>query len=148
MKAVIQRVTKASVSINNIEYSAISNGLLVFVGFNNMDNLIDIKKITKKIINLRIFPDLNHKMNLSLNDINGELLIVSQFTLYANCVKGNRPSFIESATHEVAKPIYINFLKRLKSFNINIQSGIFGKAMYVSLINHGPVTIILNSKNV
>ena len=97
MKAVLQRVTKASVLIDNIEYSAINNGLLVFIGFNKQDTLKDTKKITKKILNLRIFPDSNYKMNLSLNDVNGELLIVSQFTLYANCKKGNRPSFIESA---------------------------------------------------
>ena len=146
MKAVIQRVTKASVSINNIEYSAISNGLLVFVGFNNMDNLIDIKKITKKIINLRIFPDLNHKMNLSLNDINGELLIVSQFTLYANCKKGNRPSFIESANSIDAENIYNQFVSYMKSKYENVKTGKFGALMDIELINNGPVTIQLNSE--
>jgi len=146
MKAVIQRVTKASVSINNIEYSAISNGLLVFVGFNNMDNLIDIKKITKKIINLRIFSDLNHKMNLSLNDIHGELLIVSQFTLYANCKKGNRPSFIESANSIDAENIYNQFVSYMKSKYENVKTGKFGALMDIDLINNGPVTIQLNSE--
>ena len=146
MKAVIQRVTKASVSINNIEYSAINNGLLVFVGFNNLDNLIDIKKITKKIINLRIFSDLNHKMNLSLNDINGELLIVSQFTLYANCKKGNRPSFIESANSIDAENIYNQFVSYMKSKYENVKTGKFGALMDIDLINNGPVTIQLNSE--
>ena len=146
MKVVIQRVTKASVSINNIEYSTINKGLLVFVGFNNMDNLIDIKKITKKIINLRIFSDLNQKMNLSINDINGDLLIVSQFTLYANCKKGNRPSFIESASSIDAENIYNQFVNYMKSKYENVKTGKFGALMNIDLINNGPVTIQLNSE--
>jgi len=146
MKVVIQRVAKASVSISNIEYSAINNGLLVFVGFNNMDNSIDIEKITKKIINLRIFSDLNHKMNLSLNDINGELLIVSQFTLYANCKKGNRPSFIESASSIDAENIYNQFVNYIKSKYKNVKTGKFGELMDINLINNGPVTIQLDSE--
>ena len=146
MKAVLQRVTKASVFIDNIEYSAINNGLLVFIGFNNQDTLIDIKKITKKILNLRIFSDSNHKMNLSLNDVNGELLIVSQFTLYANCKKGNRPSFIESASSIDAENIYNQFVNYMKSKYENIKTGKFGALMDIDLINNGPVTIQLNSE--
>ena len=148
MIALIQRVHNATVNIDCKKHSSINSGLLILLGIHNNDTNQDIEYLCKKIIQLRIFNDQDQKMNLSIKDVSGEILVISQFTLYANCVKGNRPSFIESATHEVAKPIYINFLKRLKSFNINIQSGIFGKAMYVSLINHGPVTIILNSKNV
>ena len=146
MKAVLQRVTKASVLIDNIEYSAINNGLLVFIGFNNQDTLADIKKITKKILNLRIFPDSNYKMNLSLNDVNGELLIVSQFTLYANCKKGNRPSFIESANSIDAKNIYNEFVNYMKIKFNNVKTGQFGALMDIKLINNGPITIQLDSE--
>ena len=146
MKAVLQRVAKASVFIDNIEYSAINNGLLVFIGFNKQDTLKDIKKITKKILNLRIFPDSNYKMNLSLNDVNGELLIVSQFTLYANCKKGNRPSFIESANSIDAENIYNEFVNYLNNQYINIKTGKFRAMMDICLINNGPVTIQLDSK--
>ena len=146
MKAVLQRVTQASVFIDNIEYSAINNGLLVFIGFNNQDTLTDIKKITKKILNLRIFSDSNHKMNLSINDVNGELLIVSQFTLYANCKKGNRPSFIESANSIDAKNIYNEFVNYMKIKFNNVKTGQFGALMDIKLINNGPITIQLDSE--
>ena len=146
MKAVLQRVAKASVFIDNIEYSAINNGLLVFIGFNNQDTLPDIKKITKKILNLRIFSDSNHKMNLSINDVNGELLIVSQFTLYANCKKGNRPSFIESANSIDAKNIYNEFVNYMKIKFNNVKTGKFGALMDIQLINNGPITIQLDSE--
>ena len=145
MKAVLQRVTKASVFIDNIEYSAINNGLLVFIGFNKQDALKDIKKITKKILNLRIFSDSNDRMNLSINDVNGELLIVSQFTLYANCKKGNRPSFIESANSIDAENIYNEFVNYMKIKFNNIKTGQFGALMDIKLINNGPVTIQLDS---
>ena len=146
MKAVLQRVAKASVFIDNIEYSAINNGLLVFIGFNKQDTLKDIKKITKKILNLRIFPDSNNRMNLSLNDIDGELLIVSQFTLYANCKKGNRPSFIESANSIDAENIYNEFVNYMKIKFNSIKTGQFGALMDIQLINNGPVTIQLDSE--
>ena len=146
MKAVLQRVAKASVFIDNIEYSAINNGLLVFIGFNKQDTLKDIKKITKKILNLRIFSDSNYKMNLSLNDVNGELLIVSQFTLYANCKKGNRPSFIESANSIDAKNIYNEFVNYTKIKFNKVKTGKFGALMDIKLINNGPVTIQLDSE--
>ena len=146
MKAVLQKVAKASVFIDNIEYSAINNGLLVFIGFNKQDTLKDIKKITKKILNLRIFPDSNYKMNLSLNDVNGELLIVSQFTLYANCKKGNRPSFIESANSIDAENIYNEFVNYMKSKFNNVKTGQFGALMDIKLINNGPITIQLDSE--
>ena len=146
MKAVLQRVAKASVFIDNIEYSAINNGLLVFIGFNKQDALKDIKKITKKILNLRIFSDSNDRMNLSINDVNGELLIVSQFTLYANCKKGNRPSFIESANSIDAENIYNEFVNYMKIKFNNIKTGQFGALMDIKLINNGPVTIQLDSE--
>ena len=146
MKAVLQRVTKASVFIDNIEYSAINNGLLVFIGFNKQDALKDIKKITKKILNLRIFSDSNDRMNLSINDVNGELLIVSQFTLYANCKKGNRPSFIESANSIDAENIYNEFVNYMKIKFNNIKTGQFGALMDIKLINNGPITIQLDSE--
>ncbi len=146
MKAVLQRVAKASVFINNSEYSAINNGLLVFIGFNKQDTLKDIKKITKKILNLRIFPDSNYKMNLSLNDVNGELLIVSQFTLYADCTKGNRPSFINAAKPVHAKKIYAEFVNYMHNQNLIVKTGIFGEHMEVSLTNDGPVTLMIDTK--
>ena len=146
MKAVLQRVTKASVFIDNIEYSAINNGLLVFIGFNKQDALKDIKKITKKILNLRIFSDSNDRMNLSINDVNGELLIVSQFTLYANCKKGNRPSFIESANSIDAENIYNEFVNYMKIKFNNINTGQFGAWMDIKLINNGHITIQLDSE--
>ena len=148
MKAVLQRVKQANISIDNLEYASIDQGLLVLVGFSNEDNQSDIKKISKKILNLRIFSDKQGKMNLSLQDINGAILIVSQFTLYAECKKGNRPSFINAASLIDAKYIYNEFVNYMKNQYRNIKTGKFGAMMDISLKNHGPVTIFLDSQKI
>lgn len=145
MKIVIQRVLSASVEIENKLFNQIDKGLLVFVGFTIGDDLLVINKMIDKLINLRIFEDDNRKMNLSLLDVKGEILSISQFTLYANCQKGRRPSFDEAAKPEFAKPLYDLFNVKLKE-KVVVKSGVFGADMKISLINDGPVTIILDSK--
>lgn len=148
MKIVVQRVSQAIVKIEDKIYSEIAKGLLVLVGFENTDGDSDIEWISKKILNLRIFNDENGIMNLSINDVAGDLLIVSQFTLHANTKKGNRPSYIEAAKPEIAIPLYEKFLEFLKqNFNNKIRTGKFGADMKVGLVNDGPVTIIIDSKN-
>ncbi|WP_372752214.1 D-aminoacyl-tRNA deacylase [Mariniflexile sp.] len=148
MKIVIQRVLKASVSIEGKEVASISNGLLVFIGIVEGDTSEDIKWLSNKVSNLRIFSDENGVMNKSLLDINGEAIVVSQFTLHAATKKGNRPSYIKAAKPEVAIPIYEAFLKQLEQdLGKPIQTGEFGADMQVGLINDGPVTIIIDSKN-
>ena len=145
MKALIQRVSAASVKIKNKEYSSINEGLCVFLGVKKSDTELDVKYLVEKIINLRIFSDKNDKINKSIYDIRGSILIVSQFTLYANCKKGNRPSFIDSADKLSATPLYDLFVNLLRKKKINIRTGIFGSDMKINLINEGPVTIILES---
>jgi D-tyrosyl-tRNA(Tyr) deacylase len=148
MKAVIQRVLQASVSIEGKIYSQIDHGLLVLLGISNEDDDIDIAWLSKKIAQLRIFNDENEMMNKSLIDINGDALVVSQFTLLASTKKGNRPSYIQAASPETAVPIYKKFVSQLENdLNKNIKTGIFGADMKVSLINDGPVTIIIDTKN-
>lgn len=148
MRLVIQRVKEANVTIDYKIKSSISIGLLVLLGITNEDTEVDIKWLVQKLINLRIFNDEAGKMNLSLKDINGELLIISQFTLYASTKKGNRPSYLEAAKPEIAIPLYELFISTLKaSYNSEIKTGTFGADMKVSLINDGPVTIIIDSKN-
>ncbi|MGB0886180.1 MAG: D-aminoacyl-tRNA deacylase [Chitinophagales bacterium] len=146
MRVIIQRVSEASVEINNAIKSKITKGLLVLVGFENEDLQEDIDWISNKLLNLRIFADENGKMNLSVNDIKGELLIVSQFTLFASTKKGNRPSFLNSAKPDIAIPLYETFVKKL-STQISTKTGEFGADMKVSLVNDGPVTIFIDSKN-
>ena len=146
MRAIIQRVNKSSLYISNVLHSSIDVGLLVLIGFESSDNHIDIEKITKKIINMRIFADSENKMNLSVNDIKGELLIVSQFTLYADCKKGNRPSFIKSAKAIQAQKIYNEFVNYISNHYELVKTGEFGADMDIELINNGPVTIQLDSK--
>lgn len=147
MRVVIQRVKKASVSIDDVVESAISNGLLIFVGIENDDNVDDIEWLTNKIYSLRIFDDDKGVMNLSLKDIDGELLIISQFTLHAKTKKGNRPSYIKAARPEIAIPLYEQFIAKLDVLNgKSCGSGVFGANMQVSLVNDGPVTIIIDSK--
>ena len=146
MKALIQRVSAASVKIKNEEYSNINKGLSVFLGIKKSDTELDVKYLVEKIINLRIFSDKNNKMNKSICDIGGSILIVSQFTLYANCKKGNRPSFIDSADKLIATPLYDLFVNLLRKKKIHIETGIFGSDMKINLINEGPVTIILESE--
>lgn len=143
MRILIQRVTSSSVSVDNKIVGKIDNGLLLLVGFTNDDNLEKIDYMINKIINLRIFDDENHVMNKSLLDINGSILSISQFTLYANTKKGNRPSYIDALNNKEAKILYDIFNERLKDKNINVQTGIFGADMKVSILNDGPVTIML-----
>ncbi|MCY7360574.1 MAG: D-tyrosyl-tRNA(Tyr) deacylase [Ignavibacteria bacterium] len=147
MRALIQRVSQASVTIDNAITAKINNGLLVLIGIETADTDEDINWLVKKIIALRIFSDAEGKMNLSVQDVNGEILLVSQFTLHASTEKGNRPSFIKAARPEVAIPIYERTIKLFESsFNKKIATGIFGADMKVSLVNDGPVTIWLDSK--
>ena len=148
MKAVIQRVSEASVTINAKIVSQIQKGLLVLVGIEAADNLEDINWLTTKIANLRIFSDENDVMNLSLKDIDGEMIVVSQFTLHAQTKKGNRPSYIKAAKPEIAIPLYETFVKQMElELDKKVQTGVFGADMKVSLINDGPVTIIIDTKN-
>ena len=148
MRVVIQRVTKADVTINSNQICQIKDGLLILLGIQIDDSNEDISWLVKKISNLRIFSDKNAKMNNSVIDVNGEIIIVSQFTLHAKTKKGNRPSFITAAKPDIAIPLYEEFILRLKSeTGLNVYSGEFGADMQVSLINDGPVTIILDSKS-
>ena len=148
MRAVIQRVSKASVGIEKKEYSSIKKGLLILLGIEADDNNEDIDWLSKKISDLRIFNDNNATMNLSVKEISGEILVVSQFTLHALTKKGNRPSYIKAAQPEIAIPIYEEFIKKLSLvINKEVKTGIFGAMMEVSLINDGPVTIIIDTKN-
>ena len=148
MKAVIQRVSQASVSINNEIVAQIQKGLLVLIGIEDADKYEDIEWLTAKIANLRIFGDENNVMNLSLKDIDGEVIVVSQFTLHAATKKGNRPSYIKAAKPEIAIPLYESFVKHMETeLGKKVQTGQFGADMKVSLNNDGPVTIIIDSKN-
>lgn len=146
MRIVIQRVNNASVSVNSNIIGKISEGFLVLLGIKNTDTYKDADYLVKKLINLRVFTDDNDKMNLSIKDVNGELLIVSQFTLYGECKKsGNRPSFSDAAKPEIAIPLYEYFISECKKSISVVQTGIFGENMQVSLENDGPVTIIIDS---
>ena len=145
MKLVVQRVKNANVSIENNIVGKINQGFVVLLGVSNEDTKENADYLVKKLLNLRVFSDNDDKMNLSIKDIEGELLIVSQFTLYANCKKGNRPSFIEAAKPEHAKPLYEYFINECRKENLNVQTGEFGADMQIELINDGPVTILLDS---
>lgn len=148
MKVIIQRVTKASVTINKEKVASIKEGLLILLGIINEDTQEDIKWLSNKIGNLRIFGDENGVMNKSLLDIDGEAIVVSQFTLHANTKKGNRPSYIKAAKPDVAIPIYEAFVTQLElDLGKQVQTGEFGADMKVELLNDGPVTIIIDSKN-
>ena len=148
MRALIQRVSSASVQIDNKVFSKIGNGLLVLLGVEDEDSDSDIDWLSSKISLMRIFDDKNDNMNLSVNDINGEVLIVSQFTLHASTKKGNRPSYIRASKPDHAVPMYEAFILQMKDKIINgVSSGQFGACMQVDLINDGPVTIWIDSKN-
>jgi len=148
MRVVIQRVRKASVLINATEKRVISQGLVVLLGIEMSDTEEDVMWMVNKTLNLRIFGDENDVMNRSLLDIEGELLVVSQFTLMASTKKGNRPSFIRAATHEHAIPLYESFLAVARErMEQAVVSGTFGAAMQIDLVNDGPVTIVIDSKN-
>ena len=147
MKAVIQRVSSASVTIDAKIVAEIQTGLLVLIGIEDADNQEDINWLCQKIANLRIFGDENDVMNLSVKDIDGEIIVVSQFTLQASTKKGNRPSYIKAAKPEVAIPLYEQFVKQLDiELGKKVQTGIFGADMKVALLNDGPVTILIDSK--
>ena len=148
MKAVIQRVSSSSVTINAKIVAEIQHGLLVLVGIEDADNQEDIHWLTSKIANLRIFEDHNSVMNLSLKDSNGDMIIVSQFTLHAATKKGNRPSYIKASKPEIAIPLYESFVQQMEiELGKKIQTGQFGADMKVGLVNDGPVTIIIDTKN-
>ena len=148
MKVVIQRVKESSVEIDNKIKAEIGKGLLVLIGISQEDNKLDVEWLVNKVLNIRIFNDSDGIMNKYIIDIKGEILIISQFTLMALTKKGNRPSYIKSASHEIAIPLYNYFIELLESkLNNKIKTGIFGADMKVGLINDGPVTIIIDSKN-
>lgn len=148
MKAVIQRVSKASVTIENKKVANIKNGLLILLGIVTEDTQEDIDWLVRKIANLRIFNDENNVMNLSLLETNGEVIVVSQFTLHASTKKGNRPSYIKAAKPEVAIPLYEKFIGSFQNeIKKEVQTGKFGADMKVELLNDGPVTIIIDSKD-
>jgi len=148
MRIVVQRVAEASVTINNKVYSSINKGLLLFLGIEDTDSFEDIEWLCSKLINLRIFNDIDGVMNISIKDISGSFLIVSQFTLHASTKKGNRPSYIRASKPDIAIPLYELFIKTLsKESGLVVKTGQFGADMKINLINDGPVTIIFDTKN-
>jgi D-tyrosyl-tRNA(Tyr) deacylase len=148
MKAVIQRVSQASVNIDGVKVADIQKGLLVLIGFEDSDTQEDILWLTTKMANLRIFADENQVMNVSLKDIDGDLIIVSQFTLHGSTKKGNRPSYIKAAKPEIAVPLYEAFIAQMETeLGKKVQTGQFGADMKVALVNDGPVTIVIDTKN-
>lgn len=148
MKVVLQRVSSASVTISEDIVAQIDNGLLILVGIEDNDSHEDINRLSQKIINLRVFGDENEVMNLSVKDIQGEIIIVSQFTLHASTKKGNRPSYIKASKPEIAIPLYEKFVQLMElELGKKIQTGKFGADMKVALVNDGPVTLIIDSKN-
>ena len=148
MRAVIQRVSKTAVSVEGREIASIGKGLLILLGIEELDTELDINWLCNKILQLRIFEDDQDKMNLSIEEIHGEIIVVSQFTLHASTKKGNRPSFIKAAKPAYANALYLRFIEALKSADkASVQSGEFGAMMEVSLINDGPVTIFIDTKN-
>ena len=147
MKTVIQRVSSASVTIDSKIVAEIQRGLLVLIGIEDADNQEDINWLCQKIANLRIFGDENEVMNFSVKDCNGEIIVVSQFTLQASTKKGNRPSYIKASKPEIAIPLYEQFVQQLEiELGKKVQTGVFGADMKVALLNDGPVTILINSK--
>ena len=148
MKAVIQRVSGASVTIEGVKVANIQKGLLVLVGFEDADSKEDINWLTAKIANLRIFGDENDVMNLSLKEVDGEMIIVSQFTLHASTKKGNRPSYLKASKSDIAVPLYESFIQQMETeLGKKVKTGQFGADMKVALLNDGPVTIVMDTKN-
>ena len=146
MKALVQRSLESSVKVDNKIVGKIDKGLVLLVGFTKGDNIKDIEYIAKKVVNLRIFDDENGVMNKSLLDSGGSILSISQFTLYADSKKGNRPSYIKALKSNEALPLYEAFNNKLKEYNVNVETGIFGADMKVNITNDGPITIILESR--
>lgn len=148
MRAVIQRVTHAELSISGKVYSQISNGFLVLLGIEEADNEQDIVWLAEKILNLRVFDDAQGVMNWNISQVGGELMVVSQFTLFASTKKGNRPSYLKSAKPPIAEPLYQRFVQTLQQkYPQKIQTGVFGADMQISLCNDGPVTLIIDTQN-
>jgi len=148
MKVVIQRVNEASVSIDGQVSGAIQKGLMVLLGIETADTMEDVDWLSNKIVQMRIFDDAEGVMNLSVKEVGGNILLVSQFTLHASTKKGNRPSYIAAAKHDISIPLYEAMIKKLTAdMGAPIQTGVFGADMKVALINNGPVTIIVDSKN-
>lgn len=148
MRVVVQRVKNASVSVEGKQISSIEKGFLILVGIEDVDTKEDVEWLTQKIVNLRVFDDENGIMNKSVVDVDGEILVVSQFTLFASTKKGNRPSYIRASKPDFAVPMYQQFCEKLTQlFGKEIKTGIFGADMQVSLLNDGPVTIIIDTKN-
>lgn len=146
MRAVVQRVKRSSVKIDGEVIGAVEKGFNVLIGISKEDTIDDLKFIKDKILNLRVFEDENNKMNLSILDVKGEILIISQFTLYGDCRKGRRPNFMNALGGEEAEILYDEFLNLFKNEPIKVQCGIFGADMEVEIINDGPVTLLLESK--
>ncbi len=147
MRALLQRVVRASVTIDGIIAGQIGRGILVLLGVTHADTEDDAERLARKVMQLRIFPDNESKMNLSLMDVRGELLVVSQFTLYADAQKGNRPSYSQAAPPDIAQRLYANFVDSCRSTGLKVQTGRFQAHMLVELINDGPVTILCESKS-
>ncbi len=148
MRAIVQRVSEARVKVEDSVIGEINKGLLVLLGVGHDDDTKDLEYIKSKVLGLRIFEDENNKMNLSLLDIEGELLVVSQFTLYGDVRKGKRPNFMNASSPDIAEGMYLNFVKECKKEIVNVQTGKFGEHMDVQLVNDGPVTIMLDSKKI
>ena len=148
MRAVIQRVKHSSVTVDGNILWEIGNGLLVLLGVTHTDTEKEVNWLAAKVKDLRIFEDEEGKMNLGLEDIKGELLVISQFTLYGNCIKGRRPGFTEAARPDLAEPLYEKFLEKCRSFGIKTECGKFGADMKVELLNDGPVTMIIDTKDI
>lgn len=148
MRLVIQRVSEASVTIDGSIRGAIARGFMILVGIEQADTTEDVDWLVQKVVNMRIFPDEEGKMNCSLTDVGGGLLIISQFTLHASTKKGNRPGFIQAARPELAIPLYERFIESCRNAGVQqVETGIFGADMKVALVNDGPVTIVIDSKN-
>lgn len=146
MRAVVQRVSEASVEVDGAVVGSIGQGLLVLLGVGRNDSDSDLDYMADKIMNLRIFEDSEGKMNLSLLDVGGEMLVVSQFTLYGDCRKGRRPSFSSSASSDIARPMYLKFIDKVRSSGVRVGEGVFGAMMSVRLCNDGPVTLLIDSE--
>ena len=146
MRAVVQRVSRASVTIDNTTTGTIAKGLVVLLGIHDGDGTKELQWMADKVINLRIFEDENGKMNNSLADISGEMLIISQFTLYGDCRKGRRPGYSTAAPPHIAEPLYQQFIKEVKNRQISVATGTFQATMAVELVNDGPVTLLIDSE--
>ncbi len=144
MRLVIQRVSQASVTVNSNCVGRINNGLMILVGITHNDNEQKVRALAQKVVNLRVFNDCHDKMNLSIIDIKGSILAISQFTLYADASKGNRPSYVAAASAELAQPLYELFIAELRLRGVTVSCGIFGADMKVAIVNDGPVTILLD----